>query len=141
MDDPAGLATSGFDQLVGLDFYEASGDVVRARLEIRPDLHQPYGIVHGGVYCSVIESTASVGGALWFGSRSQGRGQTVGVGNHTTFLRSARAGVLEVEAKPLHRGRTQQVWFVTITDADGRGIAHGQVRLANISDPGVLGTA
>jgi len=137
MELPGGYAVKGFDALVGLDIYEASGDGVRARVQVRPDLHQPYGIVHGGVCCAVIESCASVGGALWFGER----GQTVGVGNHTTFLRSVREGLLEIEAKPLHRGRTQQVWFVTITDDGGRGIAHGQVRLANISDPDVLGRA
>jgi 1,4-dihydroxy-2-naphthoyl-CoA hydrolase len=120
---------NSFDDVVGLEVVHADGDGVTARLDIRPHLHQPYGIVHGGVYCTVVESTASIGGALWFGDR----GQVVGVSNHTNFLRAAREGTLDVEASPVHRGRTQQLWQVTVTDADGRLIARGEVRLANIT--------
>ncbi|MCW2777564.1 MAG: PaaI family thioesterase, partial [Frankiales bacterium] len=98
------------------------------RLPIGPHLHQPYGIVHGGVYCSVVETTASVGGALWFGDR----GSVVGVSNHTNFLRAVRDGVLEVRATPVHRGRTSQLWNVEITSEDGKLVAKGEVRLANV---------
>lgn len=118
-----------FDNVVGLELVSADGDRVTARLRVRPHLHQPYGIVHGGVYCTVVESTASVGGAMWFGDR----GHVVGVSNQTDFLRSVREGVLDVEATPVHRGRTQQLWQVQITDAQQRLVAKGQVRLANIA--------
>ena len=90
--------------------------------------------MHGGVYCSVVETTASIGGALWFGDR----GHVVGVSNHTNFLRSVREGVLDVEATPVHRGRTQQLWQVTVSDSAQRLVARGEVRLANIS-PEVIG--
>ena len=40
--------------------------------DVTPDLHQPYGIVHGGVHCSLVESAASIGAALWFGERGNG---------------------------------------------------------------------
>ena len=119
----------GFDSVLGLELVEADGDRVHGRLPVQPHLHQPYGIVHGGVWCSVVETAASVGGALWFGDR----GQVVGVSNHTNFLRAVREGTLDVEATPLHRGRTQQLWTVHITDADGRLVSQGQVRLANIA--------
>ncbi len=118
----------GFDSVLGLELLETGGDRVTASLAVQPRLHQPYGIVHGGVYCAVVETTASVGGALWFGDR----GQVVGVSNHTNFLRAMREGVLAVEALPVHRGRTQQLWQVTVTDDSGRLVAQGQVRLANI---------
>ena len=75
---------------------------------------------------------ASVGGALWFGGRSEG-GHVVGVSNHTNFLRAVREGVLDVEATPVHRGRTQQLWQVAVTDEAGKLVARGEVRLANIS--------
>ena len=118
----------GFDSVLGLELLEAGGDRVTASLAVQPHLHQPYGIVHGGVFCAVVETTASVGGALWFGDR----GQVVGVSNHTDFLRAVREGVLAVEALPVHRGRTQQLWQVTVTDDGDRLVAQGQVRLANI---------
>jgi 1,4-dihydroxy-2-naphthoyl-CoA hydrolase len=120
---------------LGLRLMEASGDGVRAELEIGPALHQPYGIVHGGVYCTAVETTASIGAALWYGDR----GQTVGVANSTNFLRSARSGRLVIQASPIHRGRTQQLWLVEITNESGRPVARGEVRLANIADASVLG--
>ncbi|HVM28312.1 MAG TPA: PaaI family thioesterase [Mycobacteriales bacterium] len=125
----------GFDRTLGLELISADGDRVTGRLPIAPHLHQPYGIVHGGVYCSVVETAASVGGALWFGDR----GHVVGVSNSTNFLRAAREGVLAVEATPVHRGRTQQLWQVTVTDERDRLIARGEVRLANIAPEAIGG--
>ncbi len=91
---------------------------------------QPYGIVHGGVHCSVVEASASVGAALWYGDR----GRVVGVANHTNFLRAARAGAsLTATATPIHRGRSQQLWLVEVTDDDGRAVARGEVRLQNLA--------
>jgi uncharacterized protein (TIGR00369 family) len=125
----------GFDRVLGLELVEAGGDRVLGRLPVQPHLHQPYGIVHGGVWCSVVETAASVGGALWFGDR----GQVVGVSNHTNFLRAVRDGVVEVEALPVHRGRTQQLWQATCTTEDGKLVAQGQVRLANITPEAIGG--
>ena len=121
----------GFDATVGLRFEAVTADEVRASLTITPSLQQPYGIVHGGVYCSVVETTASAGGAVWFGER----GNVVGVSNHTNFLRAVREGELSVRAFPVQRGRTQQLWQVDVRDEQERLVATGQVRLANITDP------
>ena len=125
----------GFDAVLGLTLTEATPDRVTATFSVEPHLHQPYGILHGGVLCSVVESAASVAGAVWF----RDRGQVVGVSNHTNFLRAVREGVLDVEALPVHRGRTQQLWAVEVRDATGRLIAKGEVRLANIASADVLG--
>ncbi|MCW2725110.1 MAG: thioesterase [Frankiales bacterium] len=124
----------GFDTLLGLTLTHADADTVVGRLEIKPELHQPFGIVHGGVYCSVVETVASVGASLWFGDR----GNVVGVANHTNFLRAVRQGTLDVRATPVHRGRTQQLWTVTVTDESDRLIAQGEVRLANVASAGAL---
>ena len=120
---------SDFIQVLGLELLEVSGDEVVGRLPVAPHLHQPYGIVHGGVWCSVVETLASVGGAIWFGDR----GQVVGVSNHTNFLRAVREGVVDAVATPVHRGRTQQLWTVRITDEGGKLVSQGEVRLANVS--------
>lgn len=125
----------GFDDVLGLTLTEQTGDRVAGSFEVLAHLHQPYGILHGGVLCAVVETAASVAGAHWFGER----GSVVGVSNHTNFLRAVRDGVLAVEATPVHRGRTQQLWEVTVTAADGKLVAQGQVRLANIADSAVLG--
>ncbi|MFG1675719.1 PaaI family thioesterase [Micromonospora sp. NPDC049282] len=121
--------TGGFAALLGLKFDEVSGDRVVIRWQVRPELHQPYGIQHGGVYCSVVETAASVGGAIWLGDK----GNVVGVSNQTDFLRAVRDGELTAVGTPVHRGRSQQLWLVEITDGDARLVARGQVRLQNLT--------
>ncbi len=118
----------GFDALLGVEYLEASGERVVARWTVTADLLQPYGIVHGGVHCAVIEGAASFGAAIWFGER----GRVVGVSNQTDFLRAVTEGVLTATATPVHRGRSQQLWAVHITDAEDRLVARGQVRLQNL---------
>ena len=122
--------TQGFDVLLGLTLDEVGPDRVSASFEVRPELHQPYGILHGGVLCSVVETVASVAGAVWFGDR----GNVVGSSNTTNFLRATREGVLTAVALPIHRGRSQQLWEVDITDEQDRLVAKGQVRLANLAN-------
>jgi uncharacterized protein (TIGR00369 family) len=134
MPEPADVL-GGFARFLGLEFAEANGDRVVIRWKAKPDLHQPYGIVHGGVYCSVVETAASVGAALWLGER----GQVVGVSNQTDFLRAVRDGELTATATPVHRGRLQQLWTVEITDEQDRLVSKGQVRLQNITDADRLG--
>lgn len=129
MDDPrlhAGLAGH-----LGMEFTEVSPDRATLTLKIRPELHQPYGIVHGGIYCAMVETVASTGAAVWLGDR----GHVVGVSNQTDFLRAVREGLLTATATPVHRGRLQQLWVVEITDEGRRTVARGQVRLQNITDP------
>jgi 1,4-dihydroxy-2-naphthoyl-CoA hydrolase len=120
----------GFIKLVGLRIEQASGDRVVLTCPVTPDLHQPFGLVHGGVYATLAETAASVGGSLWFGDR----GKVVGVSNHTDFLRAVRRGELRAEATPLSRGRTTQLWQVEVADEQGRLIAHAKVRLQNLSE-------
>ncbi|MFB9236623.1 PaaI family thioesterase [Plantactinospora siamensis] len=127
--------TGGFVALLGLELTETTPDRVVIRWRVRPELHQPYGILHGGVHASVVETAASVGAALWFGDR----GGVVGVNNQTDFLRAVRDGELTAVATPVHRGRTQQLWQVEITDERDRLVARGQVRLQNVPNPDQLG--
>ena len=123
-------AYDGFDKVIGLEITSATDDEVRARFTVKPELLQPYGLLHGGVLCSVVETLGSVGGAVWFGDR----GHVVGTSNHTNFLRSARDGdVLEAVATPVHRGRTQQLWTVDVRDAQDRLVAKGELRVANLA--------
>jgi uncharacterized protein (TIGR00369 family) len=116
---------------LGLDFSEVSGDRVACTWTAGPRFHQPFGLVHGGVHCSVVETLASVGAGVWLGER----GQVVGVNNNTDFFRGISEGRLASVGTPLHRGRSQQVWVVETTDDQGRLVARGQVRLQNLYPP------
>lgn len=118
-----------FIEFLGLRITEAGPDRVAASWTVRPELHQPYGILHGGVHSSVVETLASLAAGLWLGER----GTVVGVNNSTDFFRAVTDGELVSVAEPVHRGRSQQVWVVRTEDADGRLIARGQVRLQNLT--------
>ena len=118
----------GLDGLLGMRVEQASADRVVVVCPVTPDLHQPYGLVHGGVYAALAETAASWGAAAWLGER----GRTVGISNQTDFLRPVREGTLRAEATPLARGRTTQLWQVAISDQRGRLVAHGRVRLLNL---------
>jgi uncharacterized protein (TIGR00369 family) len=92
--------------------------------------HQPWGIVHGGLYTTAIETFATLG--AYEAVKDHGQ-QAVGVANATDFLRPHRAGRLQVAATAVHQGRTQQLWQVEITrPEDGKLVARGQVRLQNV---------
>jgi 1,4-dihydroxy-2-naphthoyl-CoA hydrolase len=119
----------GFDALLGLQILSATEDEVVGRFEVRPELLQPYGLLHGGVLCSVVETLGSVAGSVWFGDR----GHVVGTSNHTNFLRAVREGVLTATATPIHRGRTQQLWTVDVRDEQDRLVAKGELRVANLA--------
>ena len=118
----------GFGGNIGIEYTEVTPDKVVVTVEVKPHLHQPYGIVHGGVYCAIVEEVASVAGAVWLG----GEGKVVGVNNSTDFLRAVTEGTLTATGTPVHRGRSQQLWRVEIADDHGRTAAVGQVRLANL---------
>lgn len=123
-----------FDEQLGLTFTEITPDRTLAHIDVQPKLLQPMGIVHGGVYCAMVESMASVAAYTWLSVN--GGGSVVGVNNNTDFLRAISTGTVYGVATPVHRGRRQQLWLVTITDSDERLVARGQVRLQNLeADP------
>jgi uncharacterized protein (TIGR00369 family) len=117
--------------LTGIELTEGTPDRARGRLEITPEHHQPYGLVHGGVHCTMVETLASTGAAMW--AMAQGMAGAVGVANQTDFLRPMSEGVLLGEATPIYRGRSQQLWQVNLTREDnGALVAQGQVRFHNL---------
>jgi uncharacterized protein (TIGR00369 family) len=127
------LPSVGWDRAIGMNWTEASADRVVGHWTVTPQHHQVFGIVHGGVYCAVVESAASFGAALWLDSTGRGR-RVVGIANSTDFLRSVSEGTLTATATPVHRGRSTQLWDVEIRDEGERLVARGQVRLQNLAD-------
>jgi 1,4-dihydroxy-2-naphthoyl-CoA hydrolase len=124
-------ATAGeFMQLLEIEFDDVGPARVTGSVAADERHHQPWGLVHGGLYTTVIETFATTG--AFQAVKDQGR-QAVGISNLTDFLRPHRSGRLEVEATAVHQGRGQQLWQVEISrPEDHKLIARGQVRLQNI---------
>lgn len=129
---------AGLNGLIGIEYEEIGPDRCVVTLAVDVRHHQPYGLVHGGVYCSLAETAASVGAAVY--AMGQGMEGAVGVSNSTDFFRSMREGTIRAVATPIHQGRSQQVWQVEMSDpSDDRLVSRAQVRLHNLTDPAVLG--
>ena len=130
--DPSLDASSAFVQGAGLVVDEYSGDEVTGHIDAGAEHHTPWGMVHGGVYAAAIESACSIGASL----AAEPAGQfAVGLSNQTDFLRAHREGRLDVRARPVHQGRTGQLWACDITREDGKLVAQGRVRLQNVPKP------
>jgi 1,4-dihydroxy-2-naphthoyl-CoA hydrolase len=117
----------GFDRLYGLQLLEVSEEVVRARAQVRAELKQPAGLVHGGVYASMAEAMASIA----TGMSVLAHGSTaMGLSNNTSFMRPVTAGTVHAHATRLHRGRTTWVWDVRFSDDDDRLCAVTRMTIA-----------
>lgn len=130
--DPSLDAASAFVRRAGLVIDAFSGDEVRGHIDAGPDHHQPWGLVHGGVYSAAVETACSIGAST---AVVEGGQFAVGLSNHTDFIRSHREGRLDVRAVPVHQGRTGQLWECDVTREDGKLVAQGRVRLQNIPRP------
>jgi len=107
----------GFDRLYGLELISYGEDEARAQVEVRDELRQPAGLVHGGVFASIAETLASM--ATWAAVSPEGK-TAQGLSNQTSFLRPIVEGTIHAVARRRHRGRTTWVWEVDITDDEGR---------------------
>jgi len=126
---PLRESPGGLDRLIGLRLTRADRDRVDGEIAITDDLLQGHGIVHGGVYCAIIETTASVGASLRAGLEHQ----VVGISNRTNFRRAVASGTLTVVAEFATDDDPRQLWSATIHDAQGRLVADGQVHLMRLS--------
>jgi 1,4-dihydroxy-2-naphthoyl-CoA hydrolase len=122
-----------FVEHLGLTLTEVTAGRVVATWTAGERHHQPYGIVHGGVHASVVETLGSVGSAAWAGEHLAEGTQVVGVHNSTDFFRAVSDGDLTSIGTPVHQGRSQQLWVVETRDARDRLVARGQLRVQNLS--------
>ena len=90
-------ASSAFVAASGFVVSEMAGTRVAGHVDLGPDQHTPWGVVHGGVYCTVIESAASIGASAAVLERGQ---FAVGVNNNTDFVRPMTTGRMDVVAEP-----------------------------------------
>ena len=121
--------SSAFVRESGFVVDDATGGEVRGHVSAGPSQHTPWGVVHGGLYATVIESACSIGASAAVLDNGH---YAVGLSNQTDFVRAHRDGRLDVRAWPVHQGRTGQLWQCDITRDDGKLVAQGRVRLQNV---------
>jgi uncharacterized protein (TIGR00369 family) len=115
-------------KLLDVEVIEATAEKVVLSLPVNEKVHQPYGILHGGVSALLAESAASFGAAL---AAPPGR-HVVGIELNASHLRAIRSGTLTATATPVRTGRTVSVWAIHLTDDDGRPVCEARCTLSVI---------
>lgn len=125
-DDPRGLR-SPFDVLIGTEWISDDPADARVRIELRDELRQPVGLLHGGVLSSLVESICSRATALAvLDDGMTAMGQSIAV----NFVRPVTEGGAEVRARARHRGRTTWVWEAEVLGAEDKVCALAQMTIA-----------
>jgi uncharacterized protein (TIGR00369 family) len=118
------------DQL-GVEVVLATSEKVVLQVEVGPKVHQPYGILHGGVSALLAEGAASIGGALSVGPDQI----VVGTELNCSHLRAMSSGVLTATATPFRKGRSVHVWGIELRDDDDRLICVARCTLQVLPAP------
>jgi uncharacterized protein (TIGR00369 family) len=118
---------------LGFEIEELTGTRVVGHLDVTTDHHTPWGVVHGGVFATIVETSGSLGASAAVADRGQ---IAVGVHNSTDFLRPTVVGRIDVVAQPILQGRVQQLWSVDFSrHDDGKLVAQGRLRVQNVPLP------
>lgn len=117
--------------VLGVEVLQATASRVELRVPVTERVHQPYGILHGGVSALMAESAASFGAAL---AAPPGH-HVVGIELNASHLRPMREGVLSAVATPIRVGRTVQVWEVVLTGSAGQEICRARCTMSVVRSP------
>ena len=116
---------------LGIEVVLATPEKVVVRVEVGPKVHQPYGILHGGVSALMAETAASVGGAVSVAPDFI----VVGTELNCSHLRSMSSGTLTATATPIRKGRKVHVWGIELRDEKERLICVARCTLQVLPAP------
>ena len=112
--------------LLGIEFLEVGDDFIRARVPVDSRTRQPVGILHGGVSVVLAETLGSCGAAF---AAPPGH-RAVGLDINANHIRSVSEGWVTGVARPVHVGRTTQVWQIEMTNERGQLTCVSRITMA-----------
>jgi len=107
------LGKNTMAEYLGMEFTEVGEDFIKGRMPVDHRTRQPYGLLHGGASVALAETLGSVGAALVVDHHKY---KAVGLEINANHVRGVREGYVTGTARPLHIGKTTQVWEIRITD-------------------------
>ena len=111
---------------LGIEFVEVGDDFIVGRVPVDARTHQPYGLLHGGVSVVLAETLGSCGAAY---SSPEGH-QAVGLDINANHLRGVKSGWVIGTARPVHRGRTTQVWQIDLRNEAGEMVCTSRLTVS-----------
>ena len=121
-------------QALGIVFTEVGADYLRATMPVDARTHQPYGLLHGGASVALAETLGSSAGMLMAGGNA-----VVGLEINANHLRAVRSGIVTGTARPIHVGRSTQVWEIRIEDEAGKPVCISRITLSVLPQPPASG--
>lgn len=117
-------------QALGIEFTELGPGYLRATMPVDARTHQPYGLLHGGASVALAETLGSSAGALMAADNA-----VVGLEINANHMRAVRSGLVTGTARPLHIGRSTQVWEIRIEDEAAKPVCISRITLAVLPQP------
>ena len=114
---------------LGIEFTEIGDDFLRGRVPVDERTRQPFGLLHGGVSVVLAETLGSIG--AFYASPEGHRG--VGLDINANHLRAATSGWVTGTARPVHIGRTTQVWAIEMVNDAGELTCVSRITMAILS--------
>jgi 1,4-dihydroxy-2-naphthoyl-CoA hydrolase len=128
MTDPAAIAPyeNTVHETLGVRAVELTPDKVVFEVDVTPKVHQPMGLLHGGVSAVLAESAASMGAYM----NCSPDEYAVGIELNISHLRARQSGTVRATATPIRKGRAVQVWGIDLVDEEGSAVAVARCTLA-----------
>ncbi|MFM9879834.1 MAG: hotdog fold thioesterase [Burkholderiaceae bacterium] len=112
----AGIHKGTAAEHLGLEFLEVGSDFIRGRVPVDARTKQPYGILHGGISVVLAETLGSCGAAYC----AKDGWRAVGLDINANHLRATSSGWVTGTARPVHIGRSTQVWQIDLHNDAGQ---------------------
>lgn len=123
----AQIGTKHIGTHLGIEFIEYGDDYLKAKMPVDERTHQPFGLLHGGASCVLAESLGSMAGAFCV---EWGKQYVVGLEINANHISSVRDGYVVGTARPVHIGRSTQVWDIRIETEAGKLVCVSRLTLA-----------
>lgn len=121
------MADQTLAAVLGIQFVESGPDYLKAVMPVDSRTHQPFGMLHGGASAALAETMGSVGALHCVDPKTH---FCVGLEINANHVHSVRKGRVMGMAKPLHVGRTTQLWDIRITDPADRLVCVSRLTMA-----------
>ncbi len=123
---------------LGIVFTEIGEDFLRGTMPVEARTHQPFGLLHGGASVALAETVGSTAAILTLDPDKE---VAVGLDINANHMRGVRSGLVTGTARPLHMGRTTQVWEIRIEGERGQLVCISRLTMAVVSSRAVQSKA
>jgi 1,4-dihydroxy-2-naphthoyl-CoA hydrolase len=117
-------------EVLGIKITGIGEDNLEATMPVDSRTHQPYGILHGGASVVLAETLGSIGSMLLV---DPARFRCVGIEINANHIKAVKSGIVTGTARPIHAGRSTQVWQIEIKTETGELVCISRLTLAVVS--------